>query len=467
MIRWLILFLLCFTARAATNTIASNSSTDWQNAINAASDGDTLLVPAGSATWTTGVTCQKYLHILGPDARFTTSPTAVITINVGSGNGFQVYNRTNGSAFIFWLKGLTFIHSSATSDIEVGSHSVAGGFRSARISDIVITNCSSRGITTAGDLSVCIDHCWLIAPGSATLISTDGDDDGGGSPPYNPRAWANPFPGWGTTNGVVCENNKLSMLTTIANGALDSYAGAITTMRFNLLTNGNIGGHGLDSSGSYRSPLAFEVYGNTNYGDAGFSKTYYNFRGGALITYSNWVFAGNASDSCQTFIALFRTSGTNDTYPSICCSPWGSISDLLTNRYDGNQDMWSYPALDQMGYVGPTTFSSTNSTQVQMPMYAWQNFMVKSGATTDVSFFSLQVNVTNSGIYNGYDLSHIPPVTKFYIQGRDYFTNTVAPSSNYVALVYPHPFITTLEGGGGGGSSPGPSRKPTLRLRRP
>lgn len=45
-------------AKASANTItaASCSQTDVQNAINSASDGDTVLVPAGSCVWSNGVT---------------------------------------------------------------------------------------------------------------------------------------------------------------------------------------------------------------------------------------------------------------------------------------------------------------------------------------------------------------------------------------------------------------------------
>ncbi len=392
------------------------------------------MIPAGTATWTTGVTCTRHLKIFGAGVGKT-----VITDATGK-TGFSVHSITND--LFFRLSGMSFIQQSSVTTLGIGSHLAGGGVRYFRVDNLTITNVHTRGITFAGDLSGVVDHCVLTAPSQATLLSVDGDDDGGGSAPYNPIAWRKPFK-FGTTNGVVVENCQLNMLTTIANGALDTYAGGIVTMRYNVLTNGNIGGHGLDSSGSYRSPVAFEIYCNTNYGSASFSKSYYNFRGGTLITYSNWVFTGNKSDAGQTFIALYRTSGTNNTYPAVCCLPWGPVSG--NNRYDGNKDQYGYPALDQMGYVGPTTFTATNSTQVQMPMYSWKNYMVKQGATTDVSYFSLQLNVTNIGSY-----AYIPPVTKFYLQNRDFYNFT--PMPGYTPLQYPHPL--TLIGNGASNQPP-------------
>src|SRR3990167_2350235 len=52
-----ILLLLCLSVSSHATDInaASCSSADVQNAINAASNGDRVLVPAGTCTWTTAV----------------------------------------------------------------------------------------------------------------------------------------------------------------------------------------------------------------------------------------------------------------------------------------------------------------------------------------------------------------------------------------------------------------------------
>src|SRR5262245_43165457 len=50
----------------ATNSAASASDLDVQAAVNAAKNGDTVIIPAGTNTWTTGVTVRyKTLTIIG------------------------------------------------------------------------------------------------------------------------------------------------------------------------------------------------------------------------------------------------------------------------------------------------------------------------------------------------------------------------------------------------------------------
>ena len=51
--------------RAATNQAAGLNPADVQNAINASSPGDTVLLPAGTCYWGTGVTVSKAVTILG------------------------------------------------------------------------------------------------------------------------------------------------------------------------------------------------------------------------------------------------------------------------------------------------------------------------------------------------------------------------------------------------------------------
>ena len=48
----LILLSLTLTARAATWPAATVDRADVSNAVNSASNGDTILIPAGTATWT-------------------------------------------------------------------------------------------------------------------------------------------------------------------------------------------------------------------------------------------------------------------------------------------------------------------------------------------------------------------------------------------------------------------------------
>ena len=62
---------------AATRTAASCNASDVQAAVTAAADGDTINVPAGSCTWTTGVTVPANIgiSIIGTGTPNSTSST--------------------------------------------------------------------------------------------------------------------------------------------------------------------------------------------------------------------------------------------------------------------------------------------------------------------------------------------------------------------------------------------------------
>jgi len=52
-------------ALGATITASSTSLSSVQAAVNAANDGDTVLIPAGSSTWTGALTIDKSISVIG------------------------------------------------------------------------------------------------------------------------------------------------------------------------------------------------------------------------------------------------------------------------------------------------------------------------------------------------------------------------------------------------------------------
>ena len=60
-----ILLFTTLTLRGATYTAASANVTDIQSKINLARDGDTVIVPAGTARWTTQLLITKNLTLRG------------------------------------------------------------------------------------------------------------------------------------------------------------------------------------------------------------------------------------------------------------------------------------------------------------------------------------------------------------------------------------------------------------------
>src|SRR5438445_13639926 len=114
--KWLILIALASASRnnasGATINAADTSFVAVQTAINIALDGDTVILPAGSSTWTKTLTCTKGIKIIGAgiDSTIITSGlpgnAAALVIQVGTKSftlsGFT-FQDTSTSAFGFGI----------------------------------------------------------------------------------------------------------------------------------------------------------------------------------------------------------------------------------------------------------------------------------------------------------------------------------------------------------------------------
>lgn len=82
------LLLIASAAKANTYTAASCNTSDVQTAINSAAEGDTVLIPAGTCTWTSGVNVTVGITIQGAGSgrivAITTNPNSTLTLTTGS-----------------------------------------------------------------------------------------------------------------------------------------------------------------------------------------------------------------------------------------------------------------------------------------------------------------------------------------------------------------------------------------------
>src|SRR5579859_2642983 len=81
---------------AATNSAVSASLSDVQAAVNAASPGDTVLVPAGKSTWSSSLSISKQINLIGAgnNATFITNAISgngyLFSVSLANGNSFRV-----------------------------------------------------------------------------------------------------------------------------------------------------------------------------------------------------------------------------------------------------------------------------------------------------------------------------------------------------------------------------------------
>lgn len=385
-----------------------------QAAIDASSSGDTVVVPAGSATWTTPVRfANKSLDIIGAGIGQT-----VITRNTPVDNScLSAVLRTNDFCY---LSDFTFNTISSAQSGIIAIDGVAGKptcqFRITKCR-IEITpsspTTSFRGIAVYSAYGL-IDHCYFRA-------TTDNGQGISVLPDNNFRttnAWHTPqF--YGDTNAVVIEDCTFDF-SALGDGCYDAYDGSKVVFRYNNATNTNIGWHGADTG--LRSARMFEVYGNHFTVTRNEIYTAIRCRGGSGVIW------GNTASGFTSFCLLSYYAAD----PSFSRFTWGTMTG--SNPADGNYDGSGYPGLDQPGRgsfpVGTAwrsasliSYATRTDYQALEGIYAWGNsFEGNTNVTLSLDDTTGSANIRN--------------VIK---KGRDYFDNMTKPG--YVPLAYPHPLV--------------------------
>jgi hypothetical protein len=294
-IRWLIFSLLLnalFIAggQAATVKAASCSSSDVQTAINTAASGDTVAVPACTATsWTTQVLIDgtKKLTLVGatsctgtgaaPTSNLACVDNTNITLSVTNNYSLVVSctatNQVDVSGFTFTI-GAAFSHGKITFFGPFGIPC----FR-LHHSHLINTLNSDYSISTWS--YGLIDH-MLFTISNAGIIESYGDH---GTIGYN--SWNAPTQ-LGSNQALYIEDSIVNQATENTEGVYDGYAGAKIVARHNTVNGTEIGGgHGTDS-GPYRSVVVQEVYNNALVNNN--VTSVYQFvgsRGGTLLYFNN------------------------------------------------------------------------------------------------------------------------------------------------------------------------------------
>ena len=145
-------------AKAATISAASCSSAAVQNAINAASDGDRVLVPAGSCTWTSP------LRVSGKGVTLAGAGIGQTTIVNGTNGIALQFDLTPGDPTTY-VEGFTFDANNSNAEAMISLN--GGGRNQFRIHHFSMINLRERGIIVDMDglaVSGLIDNCSMNMP---------------------------------------------------------------------------------------------------------------------------------------------------------------------------------------------------------------------------------------------------------------------------------------------------------------
>lgn len=451
-------------ASAATVTAANCSQSAVQSALNSAANGDTVVIPNGTCTWSGLLNVDarnRNIHLRGQ------SVTGTI-INAAAAPMVSI----QGVAGYTWrFSDMTI--SAAASGQEIVS--VNGTAKNWRINNINFTNTGSSLFlfTIRGDTFGVIDHL-NVSGGNSGIISLIG---GGFS------SWTNPeYAAWGTDKAVFLEDSVIN-INDHNEGRLtiDCTNGGRYVLRNNVITNQRTGNHGLDTGG-YASCLSSEIYRNkfvyTSTWDTISGVVYW--RGGSTLVHSNTIQYSSSTWGSNHFKLLnFRAgdgsvgwpacNGTRYSLSSTVTAAWGGTVAFSTggtqrmcsgNRMricssdstcaaagegscteyiDGQAGSGSYPCFMQVGR-GLNNMSN--------PSYAWGNTF--SGGQGAGGF---------SCPGGGCAANTFTPGTNI-AAGRDYFDNTAKPG--YAPYQYPHPLQSSATVDPGSGPTPLPA---PLQLR--
>ena len=295
------LFVSCVTltppARSqSTITAASCNQTDVNKVINGpthvAANGDTILIPAGSCTWTAGIVVPAGIGIsvIGSGAPNSSPSTmgagtvnTTIIDNFPSGNMFRM-SPTFGNSLsristlnIQPRSGVTFLSGSVP--ISIAGTCAAGGCPNLRLDNLIIPevwdNVGISGSTPAYITGVfgVADHNTVgdNLKGTNGVIGLTFMDVGHGSwkgvGGWGDNSWASPDT-FGTNQAFYLENNVF----TSANGTDTeeygtNWGGARFVCRFNtfnsITQSGVCTAHGTDTTGRPRGVRQWEAYFNT------------------------------------------------------------------------------------------------------------------------------------------------------------------------------------------------------------
>ena len=125
------LIAICLSSSASANIIqaASCSLADVQAAVNAASDGDVVLIPNGSCAWTGGISTTKQIRIEAQN--YTPTPGGNTTRNViitNNSSSMPLFSFTTGNSYHVGISGIRFNEGTGSNNhLEViGSGSKVG-----------------------------------------------------------------------------------------------------------------------------------------------------------------------------------------------------------------------------------------------------------------------------------------------------------------------------------------------------
>ena len=428
----LALLLTCSpgTSLAATVTATSCSFADVKSALDRASNGDTVLVPPGTCTWTSSMDfdlaiangTNKYLTLQGAGIDQT-----IIIDGVSKApypNIAHLIRWTTVSGGLTRITGFTFQGGTSVDSYNQGMVYIRGKSQLFRFDHNKVIPTRTSGMMMWGNVVGVLDHNIFDVSQGWGLYTFH--DSWGGVGGYGDNSWASPST-LGTQQAIFIEDNLFTnnQSSGYHRYAVDGWSGGRVVYRNNIFNNCTWANHGTESSGRHRSQRQFEIYNNSWTWDMKGNNfaSMIGARGGVGVVFNNTATITNGSVNNFFDISYYRASQP--------FSPWGQCPSAW--------DQSSTSCLDQTGkgqgnlISGDSPSPAVWPNQVTDPTYVWNNTI--NGSASPAA-------------------SHAPTVV---VIGRD-LMNQVRPG--YAPYAYPHPLVTST---GATNPPPAPPQNVTVR----
>jgi hypothetical protein len=499
-IKWMLVALLLSVlwgerGQATTVSAASCSQANVQSALSQAVDGDTVMIPAGTCTWTSTVSVSgKAITVMGAGSQSIVGGGDVTVILDGvshspTDNPMLSISASTGQSLR--LSAITFKSGSGNPGSFNGAIRISGSTTSLRV-DHSHFQVGPIQLDVGGPVGV-IDHCIFdngINPGSVSNAVRVEHSSWLGVGSFGDKSWADAST-LGSSRFLYIESN-------IINGGFvnDCINGGRYVIRHNTINNATVQEHSTGSGQRHRACRAWEDYQNTYVCATGCTANgsgAVNFDAHFMTSGTGVVWGNIVGQGYTNFVTLRNNRSNNQTYgQNATPGGWGYCGTAFNgtgSNWDENTNPQSgYACLDQIGRgvgdllsgdfapFGSGVINTTTGTiawphQAQEPIYEWLNtwspvpnspgqfWSVAGGAVlaADRDFYSFTNNFNGTtGVGSGL-LSARPGTCTPHVAYWAIDTNTLYQclAANtwavyYTPYTYPHPL--TL----GSGTLPGP-----------
>lgn len=376
------------SARATIINAASVSQSDVAAAIASANNGDTVVIPTGTAAWTGALSISKAITLRGSGVGKT-----IIKDGVASNKELVLWGLVPGKQSR--MTGIEFQDGGRTATAYNGVIKIDGGNNSNNNGQTMrIDNCKFDHLKgdniDPSDMIGVIDHnTFLLGAPNIGIYSRQGKWNGQGI--NGDGSYAAPS-NFGSDRFLFIEDNTFTRDANSFYALIDGSSATRWVARYNTFHNGWLELHGTDSGNRNRGSRACEIYNNTFTCD-NITKTFIaNFRSGVGVIHNNTITGMGSSPGA--ILAVYRTQasyavwgiadGTNQWDKNVAGGPFysGTVlnSGLLTATVSGSP--WS--TNQWADYSIKRTFSASGASASQ----------IISNTANTITFGSISPNIS-------------------------------------------------------------------------